>query len=140
MHRTVFGNLAEWDRVLERLAELLRTGDLQRHQDDLLILLRYPGNWRLREAALEAIPAIQQPAEALLQEACRIMRDEGLYFQVRVLAAEAIHAALDRLPMDSPDETIRLRREIREHVQALLHSQDVPVLHQAARRILPKVE
>ncbi|HOB73711.1 MAG TPA: hypothetical protein PKG54_04225 [Phycisphaerae bacterium] len=139
MHGTVFGNLDEWGRVLEQLGELTRSGAIERHQEDLAMLLRYQDNWRLREAALEAIPAIQRPTEALIREVCRIMLNDGLYYQIRVLAAEVLNAIIDRLPPAPQDQPTSLRCEIREHIRALLDTQDVPVLHQAVRRILPKI-
>ncbi len=54
-------NLEQWDRVLEQLDEWKRAGQLDSHQDDLLWLLRYRGNWRLREAALEMMVSLQVP-------------------------------------------------------------------------------
>jgi hypothetical protein len=140
MRQDVFGNLEDWGHVLERLAEFTRNGEIEGHQDSLIVLLRYPDNWRLREAALESVPAIRRPTAPLVREICGIVLNDGLYFQVRVLAAEALSAVLDRLAERSPDAATGLRREIREQMHTLLNSQDVPVLHQAARRILPKIE
>ena len=140
MRQGVLGNLEEWGRVLEQLGELTRSGDIERHQDELLALLQCSDNWRLREAALETVPAVQHPGEPLVREVCSIMLNEGLYFQARVLAAEVLDVALDRLAERSETEVMKLRRDIRDHMHALLSSQAVPVLHQAARRILPKVE
>lgn len=135
-----FGNLTEWGRVLEQLDELTRSGELDGHQDGLTALLRYRGNWRLREAALECVRSIRRPSEPLVRQVCSIMTDTGLYHQVRVLAAEALGACLDRPGEDSRSPGIRTCSEVREQMRALLNSQDVPVLHQAVRRILPKID
>jgi hypothetical protein len=140
MYQDVFGNLTEWGRVLERLDELTRTGELDQHQDALVALLRYRDNWRLREAALESVRRIRRPSEALVRQVCSIMRNEGLYFQVRILAAEALGSCLDRLADCSEGPAIQLCRDVRDEMQALLKTHDVPVLHQAVRKILPKVE
>lgn len=140
MHRHVFGNLDEWGRVLERLAELTRSGEIEQHQEDLAMLLRYPDNWRLREAALERVSAIRTPTNALIHEICRIMLNDRLYFHVRVLAAEALTVALERLAECTDPELDRLRRDIAKKVHLLLDAHEVPVVHQAARRILQKVE
>lgn len=140
MHRDVFGNLREWGRVLERLEALTRSEELDAHQDALVTLLRYRGNWRLREAALEAAASVRCPGEPLVRQVCRIMMDEGLYYQVRVLAAEALGACLERIAESSDTPCVRIRREARERMHALLDAQDVPVLHQAVRRMLPNVE
>lgn len=140
MRQDLFGNLEDWGHVLEQLAEFTRNGEIERHQDNLIVLLRYPDNWRLREAALESVPAIRHPMAALVREICKIMLNDGLDFQVRMLAAEALSAVLDRLGDRTQDDPAGIRREIREQMHALLASQDVPVLHQAVRRILPKIE
>ncbi|MBP7934767.1 MAG: hypothetical protein KA354_08990 [Phycisphaerae bacterium] len=54
--------------------------------------VRFQDNWRLREAALAVLGEVYRPSEVLVEEACRIMMDEGLYHHVRVLAAEALAA------------------------------------------------
>lgn len=140
MDQDTFGNLTDWGRVLERLDELTRRGGIEAHQDDLAMLLRYRGNWRLREAALECIPSITEPKAELIREVCQLMLDENLYFQARILAAEALGAAMDHLGKCSDSQTPALRKDIRDQMHALLGSQDLPVVHQAARRVLPAIE
>lgn len=140
MPQNVFGSFAEWGRVLERLDELTRDGRIDEHQDELAVLLRYRDNWRLREAALESIRAIRRPCDALIREVCDVLMNEGLYYQVRVLAAEALTAALDRLTDRAEGAVIQLRRDIRDRMHALLDSGQPPVIHQAARRVLPRIE
>lgn len=140
MDRDIFGNLEDWGRVLEQLAELSHAGQIEPHQESLARLLRYQGNWRLREAALEAIPAIRRPTANLIREVCNVMMDDGLYFQVRVLAAEALGAMVDRAEDRAEAGSPQPRQQVREQMHALLNSHQPPVIHQAARRILPKVE
>lgn len=140
MRQDVFGSLREWGHVLERLAELTRGGQLDHHQDALLTLLRYDANWRLREAALESIKTIRQPSPPLIRQVWRIVADPELYFQVRVLAAEAFGVCLDRLQEARGESDVDLRRSAREQIHMLLDTHDVPVLHQAVQRILPKIE
>lgn len=140
MHRNGFGNLEEWGRVLERLSEMTRDGRIDEHQDELAVLLRYRDNWRLREAALESIRAVRRPREPLIRELCAILMNEGLYHQVRVLAAEALAVALDRLAASAETAPVQLQRDIREQMHELLDSGQPPVIHQAARRVLPRIE
>jgi hypothetical protein len=140
MHQNIFGNLTEWGHVLERIEELIRSGQIEEHQDALVMLLRYRDNWRVREAALESVRHLKQPTDTLVRQVCSIMTNEELYFQVRVLAAEALGSCLDRLATSSKPPTDRLRQEVREQMHGLLDTHDVPVLHQAVRRILPKIE
>lgn len=138
MNRDRIGNLEQWGCVLEQLEEWRRTGQLDSHQDDLLWLLRFRGNWRLREAALEMMPSLQMPDPELIRQACDIMMDETLYHEVRILAAEAVTEAMSSkrssLGPGSP------AKEVRERMHALLESTQPPVMHLALRRMLPRIE
>jgi hypothetical protein len=140
MRQDVFGSFTDWGHVLERLAELARSGELEQHQDALLTMLRYDMNWRLREAALESIKTLRHPSPALMRQVWRIVANPGLYFQVRVLAAEAFGVCLDHLQDVREEPAVQLRRDARKQLHELLDVQDVPVLHQAVRRILPRIE
>jgi hypothetical protein len=133
------GNLKDWGRALEVLSAWKRAGQLDRHQGELLWLLRYRNNWRLREAGLEAMRDLQTPEPELLEEACRIVMNEGLYYQVRVLAAETLAQFVgDNARTGS--RKVPIASGIRDRVHTLLSSQHAPVLHQALRRILPARE
>ena len=96
MKRDTLGNLEQWGRALEQLDEWKQARQLDNHQDDLLWLLRYAGNWRLREAALEMMVSLQDPTPDLILQTRDIMMNEGLYHEVRILAAEALAALLSR--------------------------------------------
>ncbi len=133
------GNLEQWGRALEQLDEWKQAGQLDGHQDDLLWLLRFRGNWRLREAALEMMSSLQAPDPALIRQACDIMTDEGLYHEVRILAAEAVTALLSSERPPGPPVG-SLAGEIRERMHALLESVQAPVMHLALRRLLPRIE
>lgn len=134
MQQGAFGNLEEWGRVLTQLEQLGRDQCLDEHQDGLARLLRYPGNWRLREAALEYARHIKQPAEALVAAVLQILTDEELYYEVRVLAAEALVTLLPAARNRS------LEQHAVELMHALLDAPHPPVLHQAVQRVLPTIE
>lgn len=91
-----FGNLRDWGPVLDTLEELARNGNLDKCQDGLVRILRYPGNWRLREEALKHIPRIASPTRALMEQVLHIVADDNLYFEVRILAARALVSLLER--------------------------------------------
>lgn len=129
-----FGNLEEWGRVLAQLEQLRRDQLLDEHQDGLVRLLRYPDNWRLREAALEFVRNIKQPTEALVSAVLQILTNEELYYEVRVLAAEALVTLLPAAPNRA------LEQRAVEQMHALLDATHPPVLHQAVQRVLPTVE
>jgi hypothetical protein len=139
MTRDRLDNLEQWDRVLEQLDEWKRARQLDSHQDDLLWLLRYRGNWRLREAALEMMVSLQVPEPEMIRQACDIMMDESLYFELRILAGEAMTALLssERNPHVQTDS---LADEVRECMQTLLASTQPPVLHLALQRVLSRNE
>lgn len=137
MDAPVLDNLEEWGRVLEQLDHLRRDRILDRHQNEILRLLRYQDNWRLREAALEALLDVQKPSGPVVEETCRIVMNEGLYYQMRVLAAEALAAMNERLAASREPEAAELRHQIGKQMQELLDSHQPPILHQAVRRVLP---
>jgi hypothetical protein len=140
MQRDDFGNLEEWGRVLTRLEQLTRDGGLDAHQPGLVRLLRYPDNWRLREAALEACRTLRDPTEPLVSAVLRIMIDGGLYHEVRVLAAEALTQLLPATRRSALGRNRALEGQVIEQMHALLDAPHPPVLHQAIRRVLPTIE
>lgn len=135
-----FGNLEEWGRVLNDLTQLTRERRLDAHQPGLVRLLRYPRNWRLREAALEAARHVQQPAEELVTAVLRIMAHEDLYHEVRVLAAEALADLITAGRAADGARNRALEARVLEQMHVLLDSPHPPVLHQAVRRVLPTME
>jgi hypothetical protein len=139
MKGDTLGNLEQWGRALEQLDEWKRAGQLDSHQDDLLWLLRFRGNWRLREAALEMMALLQVPAPELIRQACDIMMNESLYHEVRILAAEAV-AVLLSSERNPSALTEPLTDEVRGRIHALLESGQPPVMHLALRRMLSRIE
>ena len=140
MQNDGFGNLEEWERVLNHLEQLTRNGALDAHQDGLVLLLRYPDNWRLREAALEAVRDVKQPTEALVSEVLQIMANEQLYYEARVLAAEALAKLMPAARSSATGRNRPLEVQVIEQMHALLDSPHPPVLHQAVQRALPNIE
>lgn len=140
MHKDGFGNLEEWGRVLTQLEQLRQDRRLDEHQDGLVRLLRYPDNWRLREAALEFARDVRQPTEPLVTAVLQILTNEDLYYEVRVLAAEALAALLPAAWTGRDGRNRELEQRALEHMHALLDATHPPVLHQAVQRVLPTIE
>jgi len=140
MPRDDFGNLEEWGRVLSQLSQLEHDRTLDEHQDGLVRLLRYPDNWRLREAALEAVGNVKCPSEVLISEVLRIMASDQLYHEVRVLAAEALVRLVEAARVSKDGRNRALEQQVVDQMHALLDSPHPPVLHQAIQRALPTVE
>lgn len=104
-----FGNLRDWGPVLETLEELAHNGRLDECQDGLVRILRYSGNWRLREEALKHLPRVARPDPPLIHQVLHIVADDNLYFEVRIMAARALVSLVARhrrwsAPTPTPDE------------------------------------
>jgi hypothetical protein len=170
MENGIFDNIEDWGRVLDRLEDLKRRGELEDHEPGLVRILRYRDNWRLREYVLEAARDLKRCSASLVAAVLDILRDEDLYYEVRVLAAEALPALVraresaagegapgERAAQqagtqrsagrqgEARDELSRSERKaiveaIVETLKSLLGSSQVPVMHQAIRRVLPTIE
>jgi len=85
-----FGNLRYWGPVLELLDELVRNGKLADCQRGLVRILRYKGNWRLREEVLKRIGGISSPSNELVGQTLTIFADDNIYYDARILASDAL--------------------------------------------------
>jgi len=85
-----FGNLHDWGPVLELLDELGSNGKLAVCQRGLVRILRYKGNWRLREEVLKRIGGISSPSNELVSQALTIFADDNIYYDARILASNAL--------------------------------------------------
>ena len=139
MNCETLGNLEQWDAALEQLDKWKQAGQLDSHQDDLLWLLRYRDNWRLREAALEMSTLLQAPTPELIRQVSDIMMNENLYQEVRILAAETLGTLLSNQRKRGAI-TVPLDTEVRERMNALLASTQPPVMHIALRRVLSQIQ
>lgn len=90
MEQDPFGNLNEWGKVLNILDELLHKGKLQKCQPGLIRILRFKGNWRLREETLRRLGTIQHPSDELVIQVLNILADDNIYYDARILAADAL--------------------------------------------------
>lgn len=92
-----FGNLKDWGPVLELVCQLAESGKLSKCQPGLARILAYKDNWRLREETLKRLGAVENPSEAMLDRVLRILADENLYYEVRILACEAMAELLKNM-------------------------------------------
>ena len=134
-----FGNLKEWGSVLEKMETLARSGKLGDHQEELIRVLRYNDNWRLREAALAVLPVIPAPKPALIDEALKIMMRDDLYYDVRIIAADALGRTLkkgSRANQRGGDKTKETIDRVLEGMNRLLRDPQPPILHRAVQESL----
>jgi len=85
-----FGNLRDWGPVLKLLDELASNGKLSQCQHGLVRILRYKGNWRLREEVLKRVGEISSPSNELVGQTLTIFTDDNIYYDARILASNAI--------------------------------------------------
>jgi len=142
MENAIFGNLRDWGMVLEKMEELSKAGKLGDHQSELIRVLRYNDNWRLREAAITALPGIRRPNPSLIDEAFAIMMREDLYYDVRILAADALGKTLrkssktDREVSGELDDAVA---KVLKGMQHLLDEPQPPILHKALRESVNRI-
>ncbi len=66
MKHDLFGSLRDWGPVLELVDDLADNGQLAKCQPGLIRILRYKGNWRLREEVLKRVGEIKTPSSELV--------------------------------------------------------------------------
>ncbi len=139
MQSDIFGNLMEWGDVLEKLAGLRKSETLDEHQAGFVRILRYPRNWRLREATLRAIGEITRPSQELLKETLNIALNEEEYLEARTLAVDALADLMIK------DRRIRSRNEITsrsrvlEKMESLMGDTHSPLLREGIERFFKKL-
>ena len=135
-----FGNLREWGRVIEQISGLKDAGTLNEHQEGLVRILRYRENWRLRETVLEVVREVKSPSVEFVFGVSAVLTDSGLYGEVRVLAAEALGELLRNRKETEGNAGVRIECEIVEQMKRILDSPGAPVLHDAIRRVLVRID
>jgi len=139
MKSDIFGNLMEWGGVLEKLGQLRDSKTLDNHQAGLVRILRYPHNWRLREAALRAIREVNHPTEALLRETLNLALNEEVYVEARTMA---VHTLADLMIKDrrirSKNE-ITARSRVLEKMECLMSDTHSPLLRDGIERFFKKL-
>jgi hypothetical protein len=112
-----FGDLSDWGRVLEILEKMATGSQLDMCQPGLVRILRYKGNWRLKEEVLKRMGGIEVPSGELIDQTLRVLTDDNLYYDARILAANGliqvlrrVQKGLDRnINMSVRQATLRLR-------------------------------
>ena len=127
-----FGNLRDWGPVLELLDELANSGKLAECQRGLVRILRYKGNWRLREEVLKRIGGISSPSNELVGQALTIFADDNIYYDARILASDALIQLLKNSPGSLHQEVIP---EIRKVIEKLSKLPQPPFYDNAIKRL-----
>ena len=131
-----FGNLREWGAVLELLANLKSTGGLAECQRGLMRILRYKGNWRLREEVLKNLDQVAAPRAELIEEVAKIVVDAECYFQVRILASKVLAGLLNNRQRFSRSASCPTTRSVVAKLESLMEHPQPPILHEAVSTCL----
>ena len=120
METNIFGNLKDWGTVLEKLKKISESKELDNCQGELIRLLRFDQNWRLREAAIEALPFVEKPDLSLIREVLSLVKRKDLYYDVRILATDG----LEKLTAKIVDNRAFDRDIVKQFVQDMLKDMD----------------
>ena len=143
MKNYIFGNLTDWGIVLDKLKELSESKELDNHQDELIRLLRFDQNWRLREAAIESLPRIANPSLDLAREVFSIIKRKDLYYDVRILATDSLGKLIAIIVNKSAFDKDILKQfvmEIIKNMDVLLASPEPPKFHDALQNSMNQIK
>lgn len=127
-----FGNLREWGPALELLDKLASHGELAECQTGLARILRYKGNWRLREEVLKRIGGIPSPTDELVDQILAILSDDNTYYDARILASNAFIQLLKNNRNSLHQDFIL---EIRKAIEKISKSPQPPFFDKAIKKL-----
>jgi len=132
MKQDPFGNLTDWGPVLDTFDELADSGRLAECQPGLIRILRFKGNWRLREEVLKRVGEIQTPSRELVLQVLAILADDNTYYDARIIAGDALVQLLKNGPADYYDELTSAARKL---VDKLKSTPQPPFFDEALDRV-----
>lgn len=132
MQRDPFGNLMDWGDVLNSLEYLADSGRLDECQSGLVRILRFKGNWRLREEVLKRVEDIRTPTKALLSELLSILANDNIYYDARVMAGDALIGLLKKANAADTDE---VTSGVKAVVEKLMDTIQPPFFGEALSRL-----
>jgi hypothetical protein len=139
MKSDVFGNLMEWGDVLDKLEQLRDSKTLDEHQAGLVRILRYPHNWRLREAALGVIREVNQPTEELLKETLNIALNEEVYVEARTIAVDVLADLMIKGGRIRSKNEITARSRVLQKMESLMWNTHSPLLRKGIESFFKKL-
>lgn len=138
MQQDPFGNLMDWGPVLDRLEEFEDKQLLADNQPGLIRILKYKGNWRLREEVLRRISQIENPCEKLIQQVLAILADDNLYYDVRILASNALIELLQNTHDGFHSEMSKAVKQVVDRLMAVPQPPNLDRALNSLRMVLPQ--
>ncbi len=143
MENNIFGNLTDWGIVLDKLKKLSDSRELDNYQDELIRLLRFDQNWRLREAAIESLHNIDHPNLNLAREVISLINRKDLYYDARILATDSLGKLTTTIVNNRAFDKDILKQfvmEIIKNIEALLASPEPPIFHDALQNSMNQIK
>lgn len=137
MKEDPFGNLTDWGPVLDLFDNLADNGKLADCQPGLVRILRYKGNWRLREEVLRRVGEIQTPSDELIFQVVEILGDDNIYYDARILAGEALIQLLKSIHEDG--FCVEINKEIQRVVDKLRRTPQPPFFETTLKSLYAEV-
>ena len=132
MRHDPFGNLTDWGQVLDTFDDLADNGRLAECQPGLIRILRFKGNWRLREEVLKRVGEIHTPSKELVLQVLATVADDNIYYDARIIAADALVDLLKNGPADAHAELTAATRKL---VDKLKRTPQPPFFDEALDRL-----
>ncbi|MBU1182845.1 MAG: hypothetical protein KKF00_11910 [Proteobacteria bacterium] len=140
MDKDPFGNLMEWGAVLDQLNDLELTGKLADCQLGLIRILRFKGNWRLRETVLKSVTKIETPKTELLAEVLNIIMDDNIYYEARILASEALQQMIGHCRSLQKDHETLSQVPVADKLNLLMKTPQPPIFFTAIDNCLKNLK
>jgi len=143
MENYIFGNLNDWGKVLDKLEKLSESKELDNCQDELIRLLRFDQNWRLREAAIESLPYVENPELNLAREVNALTKRKDLYYDVRILATDGLEKLTTKIIKTKAFDKDLLKQFVRSIINDmddLLASPEPPKFHDALQNSMNQIK
>ena len=143
MKNYIFGNLTDWEIVLDKLKQLSDSRELGNYQDELISLLRFDQNWRLREAAIESLPLVENPSINLAIEVFSLIKRKDLYYDVRILATDSLEKLTTTIVNNRDSDKDSLKQfifSILSDLEILLASPEPPIFHDALQNSMDQIK
>jgi hypothetical protein len=137
MKQDPFGNLIDWGPVIDLLEEISDKGQLASCQKGLIRILRYKGNWRLREEVLRRVGRIEKPSAELIHQVLAILADDNIYYDARILASKALIALLENTQDGFRSE---MNEAVKQVTERLMATPQPPYFDDAIMELCPKIE
>lgn len=136
MKQDPFGNLTDWGIVMDTLEKRADNGRLAECQPGLVRILRFKGNWRLREEVLKRAREIQAPSKELILQILSTLADDNIYYDARIIAGYTLAELLRNGPADSHKE---LNMAVRKVIEKLKSTPHPPFFNEALDRLYSEI-